>query len=140
MREQEILIGAVVDRSIWTLIRTIGTPPTGENPATGAFISLVHINDTPESHDAYNKWYNEEHLDLISGAVTGFIRARRYKGAVLEGKASYLAVYDVANVEEFLKPGLRESLETKWAKEIFAPGGVVGFSGAASAWEKIKEV
>jgi len=46
----------------------------------------------PENEDAFNHWYEEEHIDERL-SCPGFLRARRYK--TIEGSPKYLALYDL---------------------------------------------
>jgi hypothetical protein len=60
---------------------------------------LVFSNPSPGQEDAYNRWYDEEHLDEVL-AVPGFVATTRYRldDDQLEGQPEcphrYLAVYE----------------------------------------------
>src|SRR6478609_4495928 len=60
---------------------------------------LVFSNPAPGQEEAYNRWYDEEHLDEVL-AVPGFIATTRYRleEAQLEGQPEcphrYLALYE----------------------------------------------
>lgn len=60
---------------------------------------LVFSNPAPGQEEAYNRWYDEEHLDEVV-AVPGFVAATRYRldDAQLAGQPEcphrYLAIYE----------------------------------------------
>jgi hypothetical protein len=58
---------------------------------------LVAMMNPPADEDAFNAWYDEEHVPLRLG-VPGFLSARRYRAAEAEGPR-YLALYDLASLD-----------------------------------------
>jgi hypothetical protein len=58
---------------------------------------LVAMMNPPADEDAFNAWYDEEHVPLRLG-VPGFLSGRRYQ-AVEDAGPRYLALYDLASVE-----------------------------------------
>jgi hypothetical protein len=58
---------------------------------------LVAMMNPPADEDAFNSWYDEEHVPLRLG-VPGFLSARRYRAAETDGP-QYLALYDLASVD-----------------------------------------
>jgi antibiotic biosynthesis monooxygenase (ABM) superfamily enzyme len=58
---------------------------------------LVAMMNPPADEDAFNAWYDEEHVPLRLG-VPGFISARRYRAVNSDGPR-YLALYDLASVD-----------------------------------------
>ena len=64
--------------------------------AVGLFV--VRATITAEREDAFNRWYDEEHLPQVlryNGAVSG----RRYRKLTGEDRYAYMAVYDFASEE-----------------------------------------
>jgi hypothetical protein len=59
---------------------------------------LVAMMNPPADEDAFNAWYDEEHVPLRLG-VPGFLSARRYRAAEDTGGPRYLALYDLASVD-----------------------------------------
>lgn len=55
---------------------------------------VVKATITPEREEAFNRWYNEEHVPQVL-QFKGLVSARRYR--VLEGEEDwrYLAVYEL---------------------------------------------
>jgi hypothetical protein len=58
---------------------------------------LVAMMNPPADEDAFNAWYDEEHVPLRLG-VQGFLSARRYRAVDAEGPR-YLALYDLVSVD-----------------------------------------
>jgi hypothetical protein len=58
---------------------------------------LVAMMNPPADEDAFNAWYDEEHVPLRL-AVQGFLSARRYRAAESDGPR-YLALYDLASAD-----------------------------------------
>jgi len=56
---------------------------------------LVAMMNPPADEDAFNAWYDEEHVPLRLG-VPGFVSARRYRALENDGPR-YLALYDLAS-------------------------------------------
>jgi hypothetical protein len=57
---------------------------------------LVAMMNPPADEDAFNAWYDEEHVPLRLG-VPGFLSGRRYRAAEADGPR-YMAMYDLASV------------------------------------------
>lgn len=65
-------------------------------------ILTVRATITPEQEEAFNHWYNTEHVPQLlryRGAVGG----RRYKKILGEDKFQYMAVYEFESEETFRK-------------------------------------
>jgi hypothetical protein len=60
---------------------------------------LVAMMNPPADEDAFNAWYDEEHVPLRM-AVPGFLGARRYRAADSQKEGPrYLALYDLASLD-----------------------------------------
>jgi hypothetical protein len=61
------------------------------------YLFLVFTNPVEGAEDAYNSWYNEQHLaDVVK--VPGYVKAERFKFAPVGGgepQHRYLAIYTV---------------------------------------------
>ena len=65
-------------------------------------ILTVRATITPEQEEAFNHWYNTEHVPQLlryRGAVSG----RRYKKILGDDKFQYMAVYEFESEETFRK-------------------------------------
>ncbi len=60
--------------------------------ATTLFIVKATI--TKEQEQAFNRWYNEEHIPQVL-QFPGLVSARRYKAFEGEDKWQYMAVYEL---------------------------------------------
>lgn len=58
---------------------------------------LVAMMNPPVDEDAFNAWYDEEHVPLRL-RVPGFLSARRFRAVATAGPR-YLALYDLASVD-----------------------------------------
>jgi len=58
---------------------------------------LVAMMNPPADEDAFNAWYDEEHVPLRL-AVPGFLSARRYRATTSDTDRKYLALYDLASL------------------------------------------
>ena len=66
-------------------------------PAT---LFMVRATITAEQEEAFNKWYDEEHVPQVlryNGAISG----RRYKRIAGEDKYDYMALYEFKSEETF---------------------------------------
>jgi len=59
---------------------------------------LVAMMNPPADEDAFNAWYDEDHVPLRLG-VPGFLSGRRYRAAEGGDGPRYLALYDLSSVE-----------------------------------------
>jgi hypothetical protein len=107
-RTMEIAAGLGMARTVYRQL----FPPHGVLTASGisearrqpAGTAVLHIRMGCEAavEDDFNRWYNEEHLPLITG-VPGILHGRRFLDTEGDGAASagssaqpYLAVYELA--------------------------------------------
>src|ERR1051325_11526081 len=58
---------------------------------------LVAFSNPPADEDAFNAWYDEEHVPLRR-AVPGFLSGRRYKASGDDAGPRYAALYELASV------------------------------------------
>src|SRR5690606_2773500 len=82
---------------------------------------LVVMNDIdPALEQAFNQWYEQQHLDERLG-VPGFLRARRY--LALDAHPAYMAIYDCASIDVLASCAYRERLAnpTDWTRQVM-PG------------------
>ena len=63
----------------------------------GLLIVMARVK--PEDEEAFNKWYNEDHLPKAMERFPGVLSGRRYK--ILEGEEEYryLALYEFESYE-----------------------------------------
>ena len=96
--------------------------------AIGLFV--VRATITKDREDAFNKWYNEEHLPQVlryNGAISG----RRYRQFAGGDKYDYMAVYEFASEEvlqRFLQSDALKELRAEYDKHFGAVSERVGQS------------
>lgn len=74
-----------------------------------AILAIWHDVD-PSVADAYDAWYDEEHLPERLGCP-GFINGQRYKALDAATAPRFLAFYEVASIDVLSTPAYRERLE-----------------------------
>jgi hypothetical protein len=104
----------------------------GEHMAIGLFV--VRATIAKEKEDAYNRWYNEEHLPQVlryNGAVSG----RRYRRIAGDDKYDYMAVSEFASeavLQTFLESDALKDLRAEYDKHFGAVSERVG-----SGWAQV---
>ena len=58
----------------------------------GLFIVMAKVK--PEDEDAFNRWYNEDHLPKALERFPGVLSGRRYKILEGEDEYQYMALYE----------------------------------------------
>ena len=76
---------------------------------------LVAFMDPPDDEEAFNAWYDEEHVPLRLG-VPGFLSARRYTAAEADGPR-YLALYDLESLDVLRSPAYQRLSTERSARE-----------------------
>lgn len=119
-----------LERRTYELIETTYPEPSSlYNPEKSApFTSFVSVDVKPGQEEEYNKWYDQEHIPLLS-TIPGWIRSRRFvlrdwskhgvEGA--EDKTAppkYLAVHEWAYLDIALSKESKEKLETPWKRKV----------------------
>lgn len=109
-----------LDRKIYSLVSVRGNSPKGPAPATMAGSLVVSESDW----DDVCRWYEEEHIDIISKAP-GWIRTRRFKlvvggirGMPPAGQVEHLALHDFEQVPDLTGPVFKEANNTDWRNRV----------------------
>jgi len=89
----------------------------------GLFIVMAKMRE--EDEEAFNRWYNEEHMPKALERFPGVLSGRRYK--ILEGEEeyNYLALYEFESYE-IMKSALDSDILKQLIKEYdeaFGKGG-----------------
>jgi hypothetical protein len=91
--------------------------PGDAQPHMMSHALFVAIGDAPPEHeDEFNRWYDEEHLPLLS-QVPGVLRARRFVDLQAR-KPRYIALYELDNESVTRHPRWQSALRTDWAMRI----------------------
>jgi antibiotic biosynthesis monooxygenase (ABM) superfamily enzyme len=78
-----------------------------------------------EQEEAFNRWYNEEHLPRVLERLPGIVSARRYRIMEGEEEFQFMALYEFENykaVDAALKSSAMKKLIEEY-NEAFGPGG-----------------
>ena len=79
-------------------------------------VLTVKATIPPEREQAFNDWYNHEHVhDVLK--YKGAVSARRYKAILPEDKFQYIAVYEFDSETTLL--GFLDSEHFAWLKKEF---------------------
>ncbi|CAK5274585.1 unnamed protein product [Mycena citricolor] len=115
-----------VSRRVYEQFWSQTAPGVTDEDLPSKFILMGGLDIAAEDEDDLNKWYVEEHIDLIA-KVPGWKQCRRYKiveynqfGAVMEGKpvCKYLAIHEFDKGGFLETPELRTATGTDWAKSV----------------------
>lgn len=95
-------------------------PPTSnpiEAHSKGMGVLAVWTDARRENEDAFNDWYNRDHLPERTGHP-GFLNGRRYKA--ISGAPRYLALYDTTSPAALSTKVYRDALEnpSAWTRRI----------------------
>lgn len=89
---------------------------SGEAHGTAAGYHYVVETDVVDAYeDAFNRWYDEEHLPMLA-AVSGTVRAVRYRDA--RGSPRYYACYDLASDAVLTSAAWLAVRATDWSARI----------------------
>jgi hypothetical protein len=91
-------------------------------------ILVVYMTPSPDSEEEFNKWYDEEHIPMLS-VVPGWLSAKRFvlcasnylsTGTMAEARKApkYLALHELEDTQVFEKPEYRDATSTPWRTEV----------------------
>ena len=86
---------------------------------------IIMASMAPEKEEAFNRWYNEDHLPKLLERLPGILSGRRYK--IVEGEAEYqfMAMYEFESykaLEAAMKSEQIKQLVREY-DEAFGKGG-----------------
>lgn len=84
-------------------------------PAGAGSLLLNAMNVNPEVEDEFNKWYNEEHIPMLS-VVSGVWCARRFRAT--DSPLKYVALYHVAAPEVVSSDEWKKAANTPWTERM----------------------
>ncbi|KAF8151981.1 hypothetical protein K438DRAFT_1623624 [Mycena galopus ATCC 62051] len=118
-------------RRVYTHIETFTHPDTTVEALPCKFLLVVGLGPkTPEEEDDLNKWYNEEHMDLLS-KIPGWKQGRRYKLRDFSQKGlmeanpvfKYLAVHEFTENNFLASPEFKHATSTEWRSRVMKNAG-----------------
>jgi pimeloyl-ACP methyl ester carboxylesterase len=91
--------------------------------AEGLVLVSVEVTlkkDSPGALDEVKKWYEEEHVPMLS-KVPGWLRTRIFQTSSLEGgDIKLVSLHDYAKKNGLGGPEHKASMDTKWREEVFS--------------------
>ena len=75
----------------------------------GLFIVMAKV--APEDEDAFNRWYNEDHLPKALERFPGVLSGRRYKIMDGEDEYQYLAFYEFESYEKMMETAKSDTMK-----------------------------
>ena len=75
----------------------------------GVFIVMAKV--PPEKEDAYNRWYDEDHLPKALNRFPGVLSGRRYKITDGGDGYNYIALYEYESYEKLMETAQSEALK-----------------------------
>ena len=79
------------------------------------YIFPVRMDVEPEWEEEFNRWYNEEHVPLLT-KVPGVLSGRRFEA--IEGEPKYLALYELESPQVLESDAWAKARETRWTQRI----------------------
>jgi pimeloyl-ACP methyl ester carboxylesterase len=125
-READTMAKIKVDRKLFDFIEerksdNFQVLEKVENEGKGNVVVAVFfdLQDGEGKRADLDKWYREEHIDLLS-KVPGWLRTRRYVTSSIDSKASieFLALHEYAPKNGLGGPEFSAATSTKWTEEI----------------------
>ena len=129
-REKDILRRMqLLDRRHYEFVDTPTPPSALYDPTKPApFVVFVSLTLKPEYEAEFNKWYDEEHIPMLS-KVPGWIRTRRFVlkdwGQMgVEGREQqkeppkYLAVHETQSLDGFQSDEYKAAMSTPWREKV----------------------
>lgn len=124
-RERNIRPSVAIDRRSYDLVSTREASDFKklekiENYGRGNVMVAVNLKlKSGHSGEELDKWYEEEHIDLLS-KVPGWLRTRRYKTAAIDKKdeVDYLALHEFAPENGLGGKEAEAAIDTPWSKDL----------------------
>ncbi|KAF8216478.1 hypothetical protein K438DRAFT_1558472 [Mycena galopus ATCC 62051] len=126
--KEKAIVGKIegTSKRVYYHMGTFTHPGTAVESLPCKFLLVVTLEmTTPEAEDDLNKWYDEEHMDLLS-KVPGWKQGRRYKlrdfsqkGLMADDPVSkYLAIHEITNNNFSSTPEFKHASSTEWRERI----------------------
>ncbi len=125
-REAETIGQVDVQRHFFDLVSTRASPlflpieQLTDDEAEGIVLVSVSLtlNDITGAEEAVSKWYEEEHISMLS-KVPGWLRTRCFRTSALEGgKLQLVSLHEYTKVNGLGGPEHKASMDTPWRTEV----------------------
>ncbi|KAI0658235.1 hypothetical protein C8Q70DRAFT_209506 [Cubamyces menziesii] len=126
----------LLDRRTYELLEPVYPPKNGDeyDPLKpGPYASIVEVDVKPEGEEEFNRWYDEEHIPMVT-KVPGWLRSRRFVllqcGAIGAGAADakplkYLAIHEWEIPPQYESAEMKAAMATEWSKKVM--GNILSF-------------
>jgi hypothetical protein len=91
-------------------------PGDAVSPKDTGGVLINAMNVDPAHETEFNKWYDEEHIPLLS-AVPGCKLARRYRG-VSSSSQKYVALYHLESPQVVETAAWKKAVDTPWTEKV----------------------
>ncbi|KAJ7668335.1 hypothetical protein B0H17DRAFT_1142454 [Mycena rosella] len=96
---------------------TFTHPDTKPEELPSKYVFVVSLEMTPEGEDELNKWYDEEHMDLLS-KIPGWKAGRKRGELADQPVAKYLAIHELSNNDFLSTPEFKHATSTEWRARV----------------------
>jgi pimeloyl-ACP methyl ester carboxylesterase len=127
-REIDTMARIHVDRKLYDFVESRESPALRkleevENEGEGNVMVAVflHLHPGDDKRAALDKWYREEHIDMLS-KVPGWLRTRRFVTSSIDRNSplEYLALHEYAPHNGLDGPEFKAATTTQWSNEVMA--------------------
>lgn len=130
-REKQIMVDlGSINRRVYDHIISYVRPTTDLSSLPGRYAFVVHMKVTLQGEEEFNRWYNEEHMVMLS-KIPGWLCGRRYKlvesvsrGIKVEPaedekpQAEYLAIHELEITGFMGLPEFNAAIQTPWRELV----------------------
>jgi len=114
-----------LSRRSYVHIGTFTHPDTTVELLPSTYMLAVSLEMTPEGENELNKWYDEEHMNLLS-KVPGWKRGRRFRLVEFNQRGTltdkpvfkYLALHELDNNDFLQTPEFKLAISTEWRDRV----------------------
>jgi hypothetical protein len=131
LREKRIIADLMhINRRVYEHVLSMVHPKTKATQLPGRYLFAVHMRVTLAGEEDFNRWYNEEHMVLLS-KIPGWLCGRRYKllesvsrGIKMEPEedekpyVEYLAIHELEQTGFMGLPEFNHAIQTPWRERV----------------------
>ena len=126
----------LLDRRTYELLEPVYPPKDGDeyDPLKpGPYASIVEVDVKPEGEEEFNRWYDEEHIPMVT-KVPGWLRSRRFvllQSGAIGAEATdakplkYLAIHEWEIPPQYESAEMKAAMATEWSKKVM--GNILSF-------------
>jgi hypothetical protein len=90
---------------------------TNLGPGPVLVVVAMTLQDVPDAEVELDKWYEEEHISLLS-KIPGWLRTRRYKPSAVPAAKLYLALHEYEADNGLGGPEHKAAMATPWRDAV----------------------